>query len=231
MRSFAALALFGLAVMFVAYTTFAVFQDTEVSGGNRIQLGTLDLVLTDGIPSADGQWNIWGGYPGNPGLTQGDGEIHIYNTGDVSAKSVKIWFTFDCYEDDNGNPSDGYKPGPESDSNQTGVGNWLKEIKVTEIRYSENNGRPNIGIVYDNGDSWDTSYISDLDNDGMITLYDLSQQEITGLYAPQTNGDPSANTGYTAFEMSFKIIDTGSEQNYWQGDVCIITVHVKLEQE
>ncbi|ASJ15266.1 SipW-dependent-type signal peptide-containing protein [Thermococcus radiotolerans] len=223
--------LIGLLVAGMGYGTWAVYHDEETSTGNYVQAGTLDLVLTDNTSSADGQWNIWGGYPGQPGLTQGDGEIRIYNVGTIPAGNVRIWFTFECHEDDNGNPNDGYNPGPESDTNLTGVGSWLKEIKVTEMRYSENNGRPNINIVYDNGNSWDSTYIQDLDGDDRITLYDLSLQEITGLYAPYPNGNPDSNSGYTAFEMSFRIIDTGSEQNYWQGDVCIMTVHVKLEQE
>ncbi|WP_297467883.1 SipW-dependent-type signal peptide-containing protein [Thermococcus sp.] len=221
----------GLLLAGVGYGTWAFYQDTEAAQGNSITLGTLDLVLTNNVPNADGQWIITNGYPGQPGLTSGDGEIHIYNVGDVDAEGVTLWFTFDCHEDDNGNPSDGDNPGPESDTNQTGVGEWLKEIQVTEIRYSDNNGGPNIYIVNNYGSTWDTDYIHDVDGDDMITLYDLSQQEITGLYPPSRNGDPSAQRGYTAFEMSFRIIDTGSPQNYWQGDYCIMTVHVKLRQK
>jgi len=231
MRSFtAAILLIGLVLAGAGYGTWAVYQDTETSEENFIKLGTLDLVLTDSGPDANGQWIITNGYPGQPGITSGDGEIRIYNIGNVDASNVRIWFTFECHEDDNGNPFDGDHPGPESDTNLTGVGDWLKEIQVTEIRYSNNNGASNIYIVQNNGDTWDTGYIYDYDGDGKITLYDLSKEEITGLYPPEKNGDPPTQVGYTAFEMSFRIIDTGFPQNYWQGDYCIMTVHVKLEQ-
>ena len=224
--------LIGLLVAGMGYGTWAVYQDTETSSGNYIELGTLDLLITNTILDPNGQWIISNGYPGQPGLTTGDGEIKIYNIGDVDAGNVKVWFTFDCHEDDNGNPADGDNPGPESDTDLTGVGSWLKEIKVTQIKYSDGTGNnPNILIVWNSGNDWDNTYIQDVDNDGNITLYDLSQQEITGLYPPQTEGNPSLISGYTAFELEFQIIDTGKPQNYWQGDYCIMTVHVKLEQE
>lgn len=234
MRSIAlAFILVGLVFAGMGYGTWAVYQDTETSSGNYVQAGTLNLVLTDGVLNADSQWVITNGYPGQPGLTGGDGQIKIYNVGDVDAGNVKVWFTFDCYEDDNGNPDDGANSGPESDTDQTGVGDWLKEIKVTRIRYSGDDALsdPNIDIVNDNGNQWDSNYVQDLNGNGYIDLHDLANQVITGLYPPETEGNPSTLEGYTAFELDFQIIDTGSPQNDWQGDYCIMTVHVTLEQE
>lgn len=234
MRSLAALALFGIAVMFVAYGTFAVFQDTEVSEGNYLEAGTLDLVLTDTIESPDAQWILLNAYPGSNVREEGD--IRIYNNGSVEADHIEVTFKLKCYEDNNGDLTDGRVAGPESDTNLTGIGDWPKEILVLSMTYSESpsNSNPTLDLVYIdlNGYHYDSNYLTDVDGDGYITLYDLSKQVIDDLYAPPAlNGDAPDGNQYTTLQMKLQVREMGYPQNEWQGDVCELVVQVALAQD
>lgn len=224
----------GLVISAIGYGTWAVYEDTEVSADNSITLGTLDLVLTDGIPNADGQWMLPNALPN--GVIDEEGDVRIYNNGSIEADHVEIAFEISCYEDNDGNISNGIVAGPESDTNQTGIGNWLKEIVVLSMTYSEtpSNSNPTLHLVsYDlSGYSYDSNYLTDKDGDGYITLYDLSQQVITGLYAPPAlDGDAPDGNYYTTFQMSLQVMEKNGPQNYWQGDVCELIVHVALAQD
>ena len=234
MRSIAAtFLLIGFVLAAAGYGTWAVYEDTEASADNSITDGTLDLVLTDTTPSADAQWMLFNAYPGNN--VQEEGDIRIYNNGSIDADHVEISFELSCYEDNDGNISNGIVAGPESDTNQTGIGNWPKEIIVLSMAYTESPSNSNSGLdlVYTdlNGYHYNSSYLTDIDGDGYITLYDLSQQVITGLYAPPAlNGNAPDGDHYTTFQMKLQVRNMNYPQNDWQGDVCELVVHVALAQ-
>ncbi|ASJ11475.1 SipW-dependent-type signal peptide-containing protein [Thermococcus thioreducens] len=235
MRSFAvALLLIGLVLTGTGYGTWAVYQDTETSTGNSVQAGTFDLYLTDTTTSADAQWTLYNAYPGIN--VQEEGDIRIYNNGSVEADHIEIVFELKCYEDNNGNLVDGQIAGPESDTNLTGIGEWLKEILVLSMKYSESpsNSNPTLNLVYIDlsGYHYDGTYLTDIDGDGYITLYDLSKQVIRGLYAPPAlNGGAPDGTHYTTFQMALQVREMGYPQNDWQGDVCELIVHVGMAQD
>jgi len=235
MRSFtAAILLIGLVLAGAGYGTWAVYEDTEASADNSITAGTLDLVLTDTTPSADAQWTLYNAYPGTN--VQEEGDIRIYNNGSIEADHIEIAFELKCYEDNDGNISTGIVAGPESDTNQTGIGDWLKEILILSMKYSESpsNSNPTLNLVYIdlNGYHYDSTYLTDVDGDGYITLYDLSKQVIKDLYAPPAlNGGAPDGTHYTTFQMALQVMETGAPQNDWQGDVCELIVHVGIAQD
>ena len=235
MRSTAvAFLLIGLLVSGIGYGTWAVYHDEETSSGNYVQAGTFDLYLTDTGESADAQWVLMNAYPGSN--VQEEGDIRIYNNGSIEADHVEIAFKLRCYEDNDGNISNGQVAGPESDTNLTGVGDWLKEILVLSMTYSESpsNSNPTLDLVYIdlNGYHYDSSYLTDVDGDGYITLYDLSKQVIDDLYAPPAlNGAAPDNAHYTTFQMKLQVREMGHPQNYWQGDVCELIVYVGLAQD
>ncbi|ASJ01389.1 TasA family protein [Thermococcus gorgonarius] len=213
MKSIAvALLLIGLVFAGAGYGTWAIYQDTETSEGNSIELGTLDLVLTDGVPVANGQWFIPNAVPGS--LYNGD--IKIINNGTVDADHVEIAIELVCWEDDDGNIDNGRAWGPEPDE-VNGVGDLPQEIKVN-MQYREEWIGPSATLQLENGAAL---------GDVVYNVYNLPAP-------PRVNGDVNDalwNKKYGQFDMYLWIEDTGQPQNYWQGDVCEIIVHVALAQD
>ncbi|NJE54490.1 SipW-dependent-type signal peptide-containing protein [Thermococcus sp. 21S9] len=249
MRSaFFALFLAGLVVVAVGYGTWAYFSDVEVSAGNYVTADTLDLVLTDHTNSANAQWGYFyiapGRVPGvNGGYVEGDRGIHIYNNGTYPNTTVEVWFTFKCYEDDDGNYTDGLHPGPESDTLQTNESAYmmLKEITVNTMEYTNSH---TLRLIYDTKLT-DTGYEhlapelkSQFSPGQEITLDDLSRIKFVGLPGPQPlygtldiHDSQYLNEPNTQLSMDgFGAKMLNVSQDYWQGDVCIMTVHVRLVQ-
>lgn len=211
-----------VSVMLVGSGTFAYFTDIEQSSSNTFTAGTLDIYLTDN-GHVDGQWFIINGYPNSLPNT---GELTVHNNGSIIGDHLEFSFQLRCYEDNDGNLTDGTVAGPGADTNKTGIGTWAKEILVTYMVYEGNQGERN--IVYSTGYppsySFDGSIIQDVDHDDVITLYDLSQQILRFEDIPLPNKP-------TSLKITFQIIDTNAPQNYWQGDVCKMTVYVALAQD
>jgi predicted ribosomally synthesized peptide with SipW-like signal peptide len=210
-----------VSVMLVGGGTLAYFIDLEHSSGNTFAAGTVDIYLTDN-GHVDGQWFIISGQPNSLPNT---GELTIHNNGSITGDHLEFSFQLRCYEDDNGDLSDGMVAGPEADTNKTGIGTWPKEILVTYMVYEGNQGEHN--IVYTSGFppvyTFDSNFVTDTDGDGKITLYDLSQQVLRFDDIPLPN-EP------TSLKITFQIIDTGQPQDYWQGDVCDMKIYVALAQ-
>ncbi len=168
-----------------ALGTYAGFVDTEVSPDNTIQLGTIDLQLGDtqtggeNYPSfladedygqdplgdsVNATWNYIGAdenqpiYPG--GMEPGDwleGRVKIRNFGTVPGDSLCINCAITNY-DQYGDPTD---PDVPKDA----------VMAVDYLRYY-NNVMVNIVWTSSGVQHWDSSYISDEDGDGRITLHD-----------------------------------------------------------
>lgn len=218
MRSLAALALFGIAVMFVAYGTFAVFQDVETSEGNYIQAGTLDIHLTD-HPDPNYQWLWLYMFPGDTDYRPGkDGQIAIYNDGTLQGDHIEIAFNFTCYEDDDGDifvnlwgedftyNSSKHHVGPESDNDKKGIGTWLQEVTVD--------------VEYQHG----LNYIKLCED---CTLEYLSETVFKVNDVPQNDG-----SDYALLDITIKGVENkNGPQNGWQGDVCEMIIYVALAQD
>ncbi|ADC65842.1 hypothetical protein Ferp_1698 [Ferroglobus placidus DSM 10642] len=219
--------------------TWAVFYDEEVSEGNYIEASTLDIHLENHDEDADQQWLVLNSYPGtdedNPGQSNwmGSGQIKIFNDGSLRGDHLEIAFEFRCYEDDDGDVfnsavypydftynSSKHRIGPESDTNQSGIGYWLKEIKLVKLNYGLSSNR--MGTY---------NLLNDLcsaDGDPECTMNDLANSVIVlpADYTPLVGGSE-----YGLIQMDFEMPDTGQPQNDWQGDVCEMIVHVALAQD
>ena len=236
--------LVGIVVLAVGYGTWAYFSDIEVSAGNHIEAGTLDIYLTDHTEDADNQWMVFNAYPGtdedNFGHSHwmGSGQIKIYNNGSIQGDHLEISFEFKCYEDNDGDVfvspvppyNFTYDPskhivGPESDTNKTGIGYWLKQINITKLNYGiqTDNGFPTRSLsVYSLIDG-----LCNADGDPTCTMNDLALSviKLPPEYTPLINSEE-----YGLLQMDFEFLDTGTPQNDWQGDVCELIIHVALAQ-
>ena len=213
----------GLTLLILGSGTYAIFHDTETSQGNYIEAGTLDLVLTDGPTNPNGQWVKINAYPGSIPIS---GDIKLHNLGSIDADHVEIGFSA-CYID---------SPDVESDTNESGIGDWTKEIIIQSMSYitlESGQINQNIPLVWMNdGQNWNTTYISDYDGDNIITLYDLLNQIIDDLPPPKALDSNAPNySDYAQFDMTMAVTETGQPQNDWQGDTLYITVHVALAQD
>lgn len=239
MRSVAvALLLIGLVFAGAGYGTWAVYHDEETSTGNYVQAGTLDIYLTDHDTDANQQWLVLNAYPGtdenNPGQSSwmGSGQIKVHNSGTLQGDHLELSFEFKCYEDNDGDvfnsavyPYDfTYNPskhiiGPEADTNQSGIGDWLKDIKVTKLNYGLSSNREPTYNLLDG--------LCMADGDPECTMNDLAMSviELPPEYTPLINSDE-----YGLIQMDFEVLETGTPQNDWQGDVCEMIIHVALAQ-
>lgn len=230
--------LIGLLVAGMGYGTWAVYQDTETSTGNYVQAGTLDIYLTDHTTDANQQWLVLNAYPNTkedaPGqsMWMGSGQIKIHNNGSIQGDHLELSFEFKCYEDNDGDvfvsltyPYDfTYVPskhiiGPESDTNQSGIGDWLKEIHILKLNYGLSTSRlPNYNFL---------DGLCNADGDPTCTMNDLALSviELPPEYTPLVDSNE-----YGLIQMDFEMAETGVPQNDWQGDVCEMIIHVALAQ-
>ncbi|WP_297513653.1 SipW-dependent-type signal peptide-containing protein [Thermococcus sp.] len=240
--------LVGIVVLAVGYGTWAYFSDIEVSAGDYVTADTLDLVLTDHTSDANAQWGYFyiapGRVPGvNGGYSGGDRAIHIFNNGTYPNTTVEIWFTFECYEDNDGNYTNGLQPGPESDTLQTNESAYLmlNEITLNTMEYTDSQA---VRLIYDKKlTSSGYDYLapelkSEFSPGQEITLADLARMKFVGLPGPEPlYGTLDTSSSQYLDEPNTQLSLDGPEgkmlnssQNYWQGDVCIMTVHVRLVQ-
>lgn len=218
MRSIAvAFLLIGLVFAGAGYGTWAVYQDTETSEGNYVQAGTLDIYLTD-HPDPNSQWIWLYMFPGDTDYHPGiDGQVAIYNNGTLMGDHIEISFEFKCYEDNDGDifvdlwgqdftyNSSKHIVGPESDTNQSGIGTWLEEITAD--------------LAYEHGLNY-TTLCED------CTLEELSNQIFTVSDVPLNNG-----VDYALLDITINGVENkNTPQNDWQGDVCEMIIHVALAQ-
>ncbi|ASA78533.1 hypothetical protein [Thermococcus sp. 5-4] len=231
--------LIGLLVAGMGYATWAIYQDTEISSGNYVQAGTLDIYLTDHDKDANQQWLVLNAYPdtdeNNPGQSNwmGSGQIKIHNNGSIQGDHLELSFEFKCYEDNDGDvfvsPTYPYNftyapskhiVGPESDTNQSGIGNWLKEIHLVKLNYGLSSNRKPTYVLL-NG-------LCNADGDPECTMNDLALSviKLPPEYTPLINSNE-----YGLIQMDFNFTETGVPQNDWQGDICEIIIHVALAQD
>ncbi|WP_048150849.1 hypothetical protein [Palaeococcus ferrophilus] len=257
MKSIAvALLLIGLVVAGAGYGTWAVFiSDTSIEN-NQVHAGTLTVYVRDGEESADGQWILYGkAYPGlEPVGDNAEGHMKILNIGTLPANHTEIGFEFKCYEDDDGDifvnfdPNDPdnwnftidpfkWRAGPSSDTNQSGVGNWLDDIVVNSIEISLYKKTAFGEFKLEEMSLDDIIAQLDSNHDDNITFKELSENILKIPFAPApTFGDTTINTGtqYIQIQMKYKFSihsnTLSNNQNDWQGDVCNMIIHAALVQ-
>jgi len=165
--------------------TLASFSDIETSPGNYFETGSLDLQLADADeyyseePLGDSVTMTWDyGLQHPDGMEPGQslvGTVWLRNVGTDDASRLDI----SCFTqnfDEEGNP---FLDGKDT------------AMRIDELTYTYDSTDPttDVPIVWNNGLSWNTTYIADMDLDGMITLHDWEQHDICGLTPPAVDSE------------------------------------------
>jgi predicted ribosomally synthesized peptide with SipW-like signal peptide len=166
--------------------TYADFSDVEVSQGNYVGTGSLDLQLGDTLPypggssiyqpdedygadplgdSVEGTWDRYLGYP--DGMEPGDyitSMVKIRNVGDDDDTCGASGLDIICHNENTAPPG----------------GPLDKDTKmiISVIAY---HNTFSLNLLTDGNDDW---RIQDIDGDGMITLDDWEHDPIIGLPPP-----------------------------------------------
>lgn len=199
--------------------TLAYFQDTETSTGNIFTVGTMDLKVqdVDTDPWTDGVTASWT----LPNMMPGDqvyGHVDVDNIGSIDADHLEITCDYAVTEEVPQTESD-------TDPNTDLDPDWMaKHITITYAQYHD--GDDDIDLLTGKN-ACDSCYnadweIEDVDLDGRITLYDLKNDELDNLPAPDTIEQ------YT-LKMTVKFDETAG--NDFQGDTLTVTLTFTLNQD
>jgi predicted ribosomally synthesized peptide with SipW-like signal peptide len=210
----------GLVATIAGAGIYAYFSDTETSTGNTFTAGTLDLKVSHtGVdPWSDGVTGTWT----LANMKHGDetplGQVYFKNFGSITSRTMEI--TCDYSVDEATNPV-------ESDTDpytNEHPDSMAKYMAITYIYYRDNNinidcltGRDSGGPVNEN---W---RISDTDEDGRITLYDLKMDPLINLPSPDTQPNK-----ITQLDMKIKFDENAG--NDFQGDTFDLTMIFTLKQ-
>ncbi|MFW6436949.1 MAG: TasA family protein [Halococcoides sp.] len=202
-------------------TTMALLSDTESIEDNRIEAGTLDLTLQDEESWA---WKILGVAPGSPKTVTQD--LQFLNTGTVAADHLSLDLSNETFEDDDGDPSNGYTPGPESDpeTGSDGADGMAAFVTIDGLQYETADGTKQPFVA--RGSAVDED-LTDTNDNGRIDLEDLAAPAnaavLEDLPAPPANG---AGATTVTIEM---YLDEATPNRY-QGDIVESTLTAELTQ-
>lgn len=197
--------------------TLASFSDTETSPGNYFETGSLDLQLADADeyygeePLGDSVTMTWDYRLQHPGgMDPGQslvGTVWLRNVGtdDVSRLDISC---FTQNFDEEGNPT--------FDGKDTAM-------RIDELTYTYNITDPTtiVPIVWNDGMSWDTTYIDDMDDDLSITLHDWVLHDICGLTPPAVDSQAT---------LYMKVTFAPPSPNPYAGHETIMTLTFELFQ-
>ena len=217
-----------LVIGLVGTSTFAWFQDTETSTGNTFTAGTLDLKIYDGNTWGDvGPTAVWTMSNMVPGETTDSGMVMVKWQGSVTPHHMEITCSYTATE------GDPYGPGtPDTVNTAADPDSFAKYVEITSFDYYD--GSPSWHIMWD-GTKYSTSdnppkpsgwavadwQITDKNNDGIISLYDLK-------YDPLTNLPPGTQNEVIHFEMTVRFSSLAG--NDLQGDTLNVTMIFTVRQ-
>jgi len=217
-----------LVIGLVGAGTFAWFQDTETSTGNTFTAGTLDLKIYDGNTWGDvGPTAVWTMSNMVPGETTDSGMVMVKWLGSITPHHMEITCSYTATE------GDPYGPGtPDTVNTAADPDSFAKYVEITSFDYYD--GSPSWHIMW-NGTNYSTSdnppkpsgwaaadwQITDKNNDGIISLYDLK-------YDPLTNLPPGAQNEVIHFEMTVRFSSLAG--NDLQGDTLNVTMIFTVRQ-
>ena len=200
-----ALIVVGLVVTTAGAGLYAYLVDTETSSGNVFSAGTLDLKTMDqderrwkdGVTAT---WTVSGMKPGDV-FTFPDEWVALSWNGTVTPSSLEITCDYSVIEEE---------PQTEADTDpytNLHPDKMAKQMIILSMKYND--------VEY-------ADKISDVDEDGKITFYDLKNSPLTGLPIPaRTNGG-------TFFKLQVKFSEEAG--NDFQGDTFNLTMIFTLKQ-
>lgn len=201
----------GVASTALGAVTWAHFSDSDASGSNAVEAGTLDVTL-DGANQQTGSFSLTNAKPG-------DGTSHNFtlrNVGSVSADHVEIGLSF-AENDQRSEPSDADLDA-ELNASET-----ASHVRVTTLEYQNESGSVVENVL---------SSVSDDNNNGIKDLEDVQTQagSLDGLAPPQKNG---GNETYFVFSVQIANDDggfTGSDEDV-MADGIDVKVTFRLNQD
>lgn len=207
----------GVAAAGAGAGTMALFQDTESSNGNTVQMGTLDLKLGD---TDEGYGDGVSGEFSADDFKPGDklhGTVDARNDGSLEADHLEIEIEASGTEAD-GNGSDDGDTMPKSATGMPSV------FEVTTLSYPKQGDNAG-GELLEN--------VDDVNNNGITDLDDVMQYGVLDELKPAPK--PSKKRSFT---MDLEFVDTGRadyigsyDDDDFQGDELSITVTMGLAQE
>jgi len=201
-----------LVIGLVGAGTNAWFQDTETSTGNTFTAGTLDLKIRDqDEPWGDGVTATWTA----SNMAPGDSWdflvpfVRLDSVGSIPGSYLEITCDYSVIEE---------IPQTEADTDPNTNLDPDKMAKVMEItRFEYRNGSWSINCLTDSNPNW---RIEDQNGDGRITFFDLKNDPLTQLPAPD---------GATT-ENNFGVKFLQLAGNDFQGDTFNLTMIYILNQ-
>ena len=246
MKSAAAI-IFITALAMASLGTYAYFMDVEEANNNYFEAGSLDIGLTNDVPNHVAL-DIYDWKPGEPGE---DGKLRIWNWGENRGDHIEINFSLEYYEDDNGNATDGFNAGPESDSDTSqlpivgvpyasghvganGMAQYLK-IHHLHFKWYENNSLVNEDKIIDNYQPTAVGLgppynLVDANGNGYMDVEDLAMTGFDNITPPAIDSNGWYNSPDSYLEMAMYLDFETSAGNKYQGDITYIDIIVKLEQ-
>lgn len=202
--------------------TMALFSDEETIEDNRVEAGTLDLTFED---AQSWSWELLGAKPGDARTVTQD--LRFRNAGSLAADHLELELTNEAFEDDDGDPENGYTPGPESDpatDPDTGADGMAAFVTVDELQYETSDGtkQPLVsrGAAVASG-------LSDTNGNGRIDLEDLAAPANEGVL-DDLAAPPANDAGATQLTITMYLDE--STPNDYQGDVLQTTLTAGLHQ-
>ena len=199
----------------------AIVVDAETSSLNHVDSGMMDLKLQDSDETyQDGVHVTWWADHVYPGWERNYAQaLFLSNFGEAEADHVELRCSYELVQGQ-------AEPG----SSTNDADSFATCLEITKLEYRDTGwwidlatgkvgGTPPYPGGYQQGD-WE---IKDVDGDGRKTFYDLAQQVIDNLPAPEEN-----HLGPNHFQLSLKCPeDTGNEI---QGDKLLVDIHLTLNQ-
>lgn len=201
----------GIISLLIGGATLAYFSDSESSTGNTFAAGTLDLRIRDQNEGwKDGVTATWTATDMKPGDSYAFEVpfINLKNDGSIPANHMEITCDYSVIEE---------SPQTESDTDPNTNLNpdkMAKQMVITRCTYYNS---AIIDCLTDTNPKWQ---IEDKDGDGKITFFDLKNDKLDDLPAPD---------GTAGFEMSVKFDENAG--NDFQGDTFDLTMIFTLNQD
>jgi len=198
--------------------TFALFSDSEVSTGNEIDMGTMDLVVRDGKSGGGFSDGVSGTFTidnAKPGDTM-NGSVELKNAGSIEADHVELGFSV--------TPTEGSNGGTNGGDTQIGATGMAGQFGVDQFAYPKGDG------PFFDEDELNTG---DDGPDEIPTLADLV--DTNGEKLDDLNPPPPPD-GIQTLYLTLKWLDDTEHDlthpnNDFQGDTLDVTIHFALAQE
>lgn len=219
-KTLTAMMLIGIVAMLAGAGIYAYFSDTGTSTGNIFTAGTLDLKVSH---SSDGSWtdgvaSTWTLSDMKPGDETPVARVFFKNFGSVASSTMEITCDYSVDEETNPVESD---TDPDTDEHPDEM---AKYMVITCMCYR--NDEININCLTGEDDAYPPKEdwrVSDVDEDGKITLYDLKMDPLVNLPSPDTQ-----TNGITQLDMRIKFDESAGDD--FQGDTFDLTMIFTLKQ-